>query len=149
MSTEFVLPRRRRRIRPYLDLTAMIDTVFNLLIFFAVTMTYVGARSAIPMQLPSAQTAQRVAERVVLTLLPDRPAQVNGQEVGFDQLGAALEQAAKGNLDAQVVVVADQKVSYSQLVAVLDEARLANFSRIALAAAPKKSDKATTGNLNR
>ena len=46
MSEQFVLPRRRRRLRPYLDLTAMIDTVFNLLIFFAVASTLVGKPNA-------------------------------------------------------------------------------------------------------
>jgi biopolymer transport protein ExbD len=142
MSTEFTLPRRRRRIRPYLDLTAMIDTVFNLLIFFAVTMTYVGARSAMPVHLPSAQTARPVNERVVLTLLPGRATQVNGNATMLNQLGAAIKQAAKGNLDTQVVVVADEKVSYAQLVAVLDSVRLAKFNRIALAANPKKVNEA-------
>ena len=139
MSVEFVLPRRQRRIRPYLDLTAMIDTVFNLLIFFAVTTTFVGARSGLPLQLPTAQTAQPVSERIVLTLLPGRPVQVNGEEVAQGQVGKALERAARGDLESQVVVLADEKVPYSQLVDVLDEVRLANLSRIALAAAPRKA----------
>jgi biopolymer transport protein ExbD len=55
MSEAFILPRRRRRIRPYLDLTAMIDTVFNLLIFFAVASSFVGARAGIDLRLPSAK----------------------------------------------------------------------------------------------
>jgi biopolymer transport protein ExbD len=139
MTQEFVLPRRRRRVRPYLDLTAMIDTVFNLLIFFAVASTVVGARTGLPLRLPSAQTAQPVPERVVLTLRPDQPVQINGQPVAIDQLPDGLKRLTGGNLDAQIVVVADEKVSYSQLVAVLDQVRLASFHRIALAASPKPS----------
>jgi biopolymer transport protein ExbD len=128
-------------MRPYLDLTAMIDTVFNLLIFFAVTTTFVGARSALPIRLPSAHSVQPVAEQVVLTLLPDSPVQVNGEAVSMESLGAALKRAAEDNLDCQIVVAADEKVPYSRLVAVLDQARLAHFSRIALAASPKKASK--------
>jgi biopolymer transport protein ExbD len=101
-------------------------------------MTYVGARSAMPVHLPSAQTARPVNERVVLTLLPGRATQVNGNATVLNQLGAAIKQAAKGNLDTQVVVVADEKVPYAQLIAVLDSVRLAKFNRIALAANPKK-----------
>jgi biopolymer transport protein ExbD len=139
MSVEFALPRRRRRIRPYLDLTAMIDTVFNLLIFFAVTTTFVGARTGLPLRLPTARTAQSVPERVVLKLLPGRAVQVNGQEVAAGQVGGAVRRAARGDLQSQVVVLADENVPYRQLVGVLDEVRLADFSRIALAAAPAKA----------
>jgi biopolymer transport protein ExbD len=137
MSQEFVLPRRRRRMRPYLDLTAMIDTVFNLLIFFAVTSTLVGARTGMAVRLPSAETARPVPDRVVLVLLPGQPPQVNGREVVVEQIGAALGQVTGGNREAQVVVMADEKVPYAELVAALDQVRLADYSRIALAASPK------------
>jgi len=134
MNQEFVLPRRRRRIRPYLDLTAMIDTVFNLLIFFAVASTLVGARTGLPLKLPSAKSVQPIPERVVLHLLPGKPVQVNGQAVVPDQIGPALDRATGADRDAQVVIVADEKVPYSELVAALDRVRLADYHRIALAA---------------
>ena len=137
----FILPRRRRRVRPYLDLTAMIDTVFNLLIFFAVTTTFVGARTGLPMRLPAAKTAQPVAERVVITLLPGQPAQVGDEVVPQRQLGQAVAAAAQGDTEAQIVLVADERVPYSQLVAVLDEVRASGFHRIALAATPERGEK--------
>jgi biopolymer transport protein ExbD len=140
MNQAFVLPRRRRRITPYLDLTAMIDTVFNLLIFFAVASTFVGARSGLEMRLPAAETTTRVPDRIILTLLPNQPVQVNGAQVATDQIGPALLRAASGDKDAQVVVMADRDVPYADLVAALDQARLADFHRIALAAAPKVLD---------
>ena len=137
MSEEFVLPRRRRRIRPYLDLTAMIDTVFNLLIFFAVATTLTGGRLGIPMQLPSARTAQPVTERVVLALRAGHLPQVNGREVTVEEIAPALNEVAAGNHDAQIVVMADKAVQYQVLVQALDEARDAGYHRIALAAAPE------------
>lgn len=137
MNQAFILPRRRRRLRPYLDLTAMIDTVFNLLIFFAVASTFVGARAGIDLRLPTAETAQPVPERVVLTLMPGQPVQIDGAEVTPDQIGAALNRATNGDLDAQIVVLADSRVPYEQLVTALDQVRLADYHRIALAAAPK------------
>ena len=140
MNQEFVLPRRPRRIRPYLDLTAMIDTVFNLLIFFAVASTFVGATSGIDLRLPTAETAQPVPERVVLTLLPGQPVQVDGAAVPTDQIGAAVDRATGGDREAQVVVMADSGVPYEQLVSALDQVRLAEYHRIALAAAPKPAE---------
>ena len=137
MNREFILPRRRKRIRPYLDLTAMIDTVFNLLIFFAVASTFVGAKAGIDLRLPSAETARPIAQRVVLTLLPGQPVQVDGAAVPADQIGAAVDRATGSDREAQVVVMADSRVPYEQLVAALDQVRLAEYHRIALAAAPK------------
>jgi biopolymer transport protein ExbD len=138
LGRSLLLP-RRRRLQPYLDLTAMIDTVFNLLIFFAVTTTFVGARTALPMRLPAANTAQPVSERIVVTLLPGQPVQINDQVVVQQQIGAEAMRAADGDTDAQVVVVADEKVPYSQLVGALDELRSVGFHRIALAASPKRT----------
>jgi biopolymer transport protein ExbD len=115
-------------------LTATIDTVFNLLIFFAVTTTFVGARTGLPMRLPAAHTAQPVPERVTVALMPGQPLQVNGQPVAATEVGRAVARAAGGNHDAQVVVMADARVPYAELVAALDQVRLADFHRIALAA---------------
>jgi len=139
MASEFLLPRRRKRIRPYLDLTAMIDTVFNLLIFFAVVATFggVGNQKGIAMNLPSAKTSQPVKDRVVVALTPNALPQVNGLEVEVAQLGATLREVTKSNYDTQVVVMADKKVVYADLVAALDGTREAGFSKIALATAPK------------
>ncbi len=130
-----LLPRGRRRLRPYLDLTAMIDAVFILLIFFAVTTTFAGARAGLPLKLPSAKTARPVPTRVVVTLFPGQPARVGEETVAKDELGRAVKAAAKGDTEAQVVVVADEKVS---LVGVLDEVRASGFHRIALAATPER-----------
>ncbi len=137
MDQEFVLPRRRRRLRPYLDLTAMIDTVFNLLIFFAVASTFVGAAAGIDLRLPTAETARPVPERVVLTLVPGQPVQIDGAAVPSDQIGPTIDRATGGDREAQVVVMADSRVPYEQLVSALDQVRLAEYHRIALAAAPK------------
>ena len=144
MNQDFVLPRRRRRVRPYLDLTAMIDVVFNLLIFFAVASTVVGARTALPLRLPSAETVQPVPDRVVVTLLPDQPAVVDGKTVAAGGIGAALKEAGGADANTQVVIVADEKVPYAQLVGVLDEVRLADYHRIALAASPRREEDAQT-----
>jgi biopolymer transport protein ExbD len=137
MNRDLILPRRRRRLRPYLDLTAMIDTVFILLIFFAVASTVVGARSGLPLRLPAAQSAQPVPERVVLTLLPGQPPQLDGVSLPVEEIGPALTRATNGDLEAQVVVMADRDVPYSELVAALDQVRLADYHRIALAANPE------------
>jgi len=138
MNKAFILPRRRKRLRPYLDLTAMIDTVFNLLIFFAVIATFSGsgARHGIAMDLPKASTASPVLDRVVLALLPNRPPQVNGREVKVAEIGPALEEVTRGEHEAQVVVMADKRVLYADLVAALDQARETGFHKLALATAP-------------
>ncbi len=137
MNKAFTLPRRRGRIRPYLDLTAMIDTVFNLLIFFAVISTFAGSgKHGITMDLPKANTSRPVIDRVVLALMPGQDPQINGREVPMNQIGAALDEVTGGKQDAQVVVMAAKMVPYATLVAALDQTRQAGYHRIALATAP-------------
>ncbi len=137
MNKAFVLPRRRQRTRPYFDMTAMIDTVFNLLIFFAVLATFTGAtRHGLPMQLPSAKSAAPVSDRAVLALLPGRPPQINGLEITADQIPDTFGKVTGHNLDAQVVVMPDKRVLYAELVAAMDRVRGAGYHRIALATLP-------------
>jgi biopolymer transport protein ExbD len=138
MSGDTIFPKRTRRIPPHLDLVPMIDTILTLLLFFAVAIMLVVGRAAMSVHLPSAQTSEPVSERVILMLAPGQPVQVNGTPVDIKQLGTELKRAANGNLDTQVVVMADSKVQYSQLVSAIDEVRLADFTRIALATSPKR-----------
>lgn len=139
MRSDSIFPKRTRRIPPHLDLVPMIDTILTLLLFFAVAIMLVGGRVAVPMDLPSAQSSEPVSERVILALTPGQPVQVNGKPVGTKEIGPELKTQTRGNLDTQIVIMADSKVPYSQLVSTLDEVRLANFTQIALATKPKQS----------
>jgi hypothetical protein len=49
-----------------------------------------------------------------------------------------LNKITGGNLDSQIVVMADEQVPYRDLVSALDQVRLASYHRIALAATPKQ-----------
>ncbi len=137
MNKAFILPRRKSRIRPYLDFTAMIDTVFNLLIFFAVISTFAGnGQHGIAMDLPKAKTSAPVVDRVVLALQPGQSPQINGRPVAMAEIGKVLEEVTRGEVDTQIVVMAGKSVPYATLVAALDGARQAGYHRLALATAP-------------
>ncbi len=102
MNKAFLLPRRRTRIRPYLDFTAMIDTVFNLLIFFAVISTFAGSgQHGIAMDLPKARIAQPVVDRVVLALQPGQQPQINGRLVPMQEIGKVLDEVRETGREAK------------------------------------------------
>lgn len=46
---------RRPRALPTIDLTAMVDVVFLLIIFFMVSTTFITLESGLPVDLPQAQ----------------------------------------------------------------------------------------------
>ena len=103
-------------MRPYLDLTAMIDTVFNLLIFFAVISTFsAGGKHGISLDLPKAKTAAPILDRVVLAVLPNHPPQINGREVTVAEIGPVLEEVTRGEHETQVIVMAEQARAIRQL----------------------------------
>lgn len=125
----------------------MIDTVFNLLIFFAVISTFAGngGKHGIQMDLPKANTTQPVIDRVVLALMPGHLPQVNGREVPMEGIGTALNEVTRGEVETQIVVMADKGVVYATLVAALDRVREAGYHRIALAAAPGQQQASAQG----
>ena len=128
----------RARIRPRIDLTPLVDGVFNLLIFFAVTSSIAGAHAGLALKLPQAATAQRLKGLAIVAIRADGSIRVDSKRVALAEVGAAVAQRTGGNLKAQVVVRPDKSVPYDRVVAVMDEVRLAGYYNLGLAAIKKR-----------
>jgi biopolymer transport protein ExbD len=135
---ENVIFTRRPRRPPRIDLTALVDGVFNLLIFFAVTTSFAGAQAGLVLKLPKAVTAQTLKGHVIVGITADGTIQVDTEKVSLDQIGPAVTRMSAGNLDTQIIVRPDKRVRYERVVAVMDEIRLAGYHNLALAAVKKR-----------
>jgi len=138
MISESIIFTRRPRRQPRIDLTALVDGVFNLLIFFAVTASFAGRQAGLSLKLPEATTAQSLRGRVIVGITEDGALRVDAQKVTLSEIGAAVTRQTSGNLEAQIVVRPDKRVSYERVVAVMDEVRLAGYHNLALAAVKKR-----------
>lgn len=114
------------------DLTPIVDTVFNLLIFFALSLNFAATSGGINVKLPKAQTVEPVkAEQLTVNLTKDGKLYLNDKLITLDKLNDTLRQNQKK--DSLIVIRADRSVEHGRVVEVMDIARTNGFSRLAIA----------------
>lgn len=128
--------RFRRRLSPEarVDLIPMIDVVFQLVIFFMVTSTFMLS-PGINMVLPSSTTTEPVLmTELVVTISSQEEIWVNKDKHTLASLGLALEEMVKDDQQEidSVVIQGDRDVSYDLMIKVLDELRSQGFAGVNL-----------------
>lgn len=111
-----------------LDMTPMIDTVFNLLIFFLVAGSFQQAEREMKIALPLASAAGPISaalREIVVNVAADGRIVVAGSERTVDDLRGMITEAVKRNPQQKVTVRGDRTTAYSNVVRVLDIAKAA------------------------
>lgn len=121
-----------------IDLTPMIDIVFQLLIFFMVSTTFI-VTPGLKLNLPEASNADTVEQTQDLTieLKADNTLYLNKTPVDLKNLEADLRSLAAGK-DPTLIIKADGTVSHSSVVDVMDVARKVGLKKLAIATKPKE-----------
>lgn len=127
-----------------INLTALIDVVFTLIIFFVVTTSF-NNRSALKISLPSSSANQTEAARKPLTVLIDRSGNyyVGDHALARKDLASlkdALRQQAGNDTGRTLVIQADAKASHQSVVTAMDAAGQLGFTRLSIATAPEARD---------
>lgn len=127
-----LVDRHRNGLR--MDMTALIDCVFLLLIFFLLTSTYVNRRE-LEVDLPSITAGvavETVASRVVVTV--DRAGQLfmDDEPVSDEEVMVRLGALAEVDREQRVSIEADREAPAGRVIFVLDAARAARLSAVDL-----------------
>jgi len=122
-----------------LDVTPLVDTVFNLLIFFALSFNFASS-VALPVNLPEASSSGPLDETRQIGIHITRTGAVllNQTEVSLRHLRQELVRMRPGDSPAAAVIQADELVSHGRVVRVMDICRQAGFNKILIAAARQK-----------
>lgn len=127
----------RRRLSPNVnvDLIPMIDVVFQLVLFFMVSSTFVMT-PGIALDLPESTSSEPVVlNRLVVTVASSSEVYLNRERVALTDLDVRLRELV-GNGDdddpMSAVIEGDRLVPYETLVAVLDILRRNGYRGIAL-----------------
>ncbi len=121
--------REKRRKRPSINITSLIDVMFLLLIFFMVSTTF-AEHPGINLELPTASTAEpNKLEPLTLTLDKDGRMFLNDMRVQERELRAELQKAAKER-ETTLVLKADRKVPYGHVIRAMDISRQSGIRRI-------------------
>ncbi|MBN2051200.1 MAG: biopolymer transporter ExbD [Spirochaetales bacterium] len=126
--------KRRLSPRAYVDLVPMIDVVFQLVIFFMLSSTFIQT-PGISLILPESKTAEPVVmTRLVVTVVSGEEVYLNKEPydlAGLRQALGKLTDEEKERIDT-AVIEGDQAVSYSLMVEVLDILRSNGFKAVNL-----------------
>jgi biopolymer transport protein ExbD len=108
---------------PVLEMTPLIDTVLNLLIFFLVATTFQQVEREIQIALPLARSAGPISaalREIVINVDDTGQAIVGGRAVTIDELRTFVTDAVQANAEQKVTVRGDRACAYGAVVAVLD-----------------------------
>ena len=117
-----------------INMAPLIDMVFLLLIFFAVSTSFVK-EAGIDVQRASASTAE-VKERasIMIGLSADGEIYMEGKKIDIRSVRGLVERALAEDPESGVVVVADKRSMTGAVVKVMDQCRLAGAKNVSLAA---------------
>lgn len=131
--------KERVRSDAQLDITPIVDVVFNLLIFFALSLNFI-VTPGIKVNLPESSTEEIVREReeIIIIIKQNNEIVINNRSLSLNQLFLTLSKYAQKNKDALAIIQADQRVSHGSVVKVMDLAKRAGLMRLAIATAMMK-----------
>ena len=123
-----------RRPDAMIDVTPMIDVVFQLVLFFMVSTTFVSS-PGIQVDLPrsSAQTILSEDRDVNIWMTADGGVFVDDVAMDTEGLQELFRARAEVDPNTLVVMKADEGVAHGRVVAVMDMARAVGLTRLAIA----------------
>ncbi len=126
-------PGQRAGGTPVVDLTPLIDIVFQLLIFFLLTATF-QANPAFKVKLPKAKNQETTAEPKAVTVQINASGEmeVQGTVVDLRELELRLCKAAAEDPTTSVNIKADQATQHQYVVQVMDLAKGCGLERMGI-----------------
>jgi len=122
---------RRKKVSVELNIAPLIDVVFQLLLFFALTTSYV-TNPGIEVALPKAASAVPVQkEHIELYITKENAVYYNNEKVTLDNLRNRLKNMP--SLSKTVILKADKSVELGMVVQVIDVVKQTNIKDLVIA----------------
>jgi biopolymer transport protein ExbD len=122
----------------FIDIAPFLDTVFNLLIFFALSLNFIST-PGIRVNLPKSTAQEIVREDKDLRIVISATNRLflNERPVEMEDLANRFREEARLNRQTQILIQADEQVAHGTVVRVMDLARSAGLHRLAIITQPK------------
>ena len=121
-----------------INLTPMLDMVFNLLLFFLAATTFAKEEVELDLRLPEARSGQQGTGplQLIVNVFANGRLSVEGREVTFEALRQKLAAAIARNREQAVLIRGDRQAQFGVGLQVLDACRLAKIKKVDFAALP-------------
>lgn len=120
-----------------IELIALIDIIFLLLVFFIYSMLSMAVYRGIPVALPSAETVESTKEQALFITIDDKGNIFVDKELIKDDLMSRLKWEQEAFPQKVAIISGDGDSPYRVFVDVLDKVRLAGFKRVSMEARPR------------
>lgn len=136
---------RKRRVTPNVDLTPLIDVVFQLLIFFMLSATFV-VQTSIQIEMPKAEGTTKLEQKdLTITIAhgeggPDNKGRIfvdNTEMTSMEELSRVLQAKVADNPDVIVLVRSDARAVTARLLEVLGIASSVGITHFSILALPE------------
>lgn len=127
--------KEKKKRNVILDITPIVDTVFNLLIFFALSLNFTS-NTILKVNLPKISSRDSSYEKNSLTIQITRQDDIlfNKKSVDIEALKILLTEAKEKNKAFSVIIQADEQVSHGKVVRIMDICKRCGFQKISIAA---------------
>ena len=113
---------RQRRPGLRMELSPLIDCIFQLLIFFMLSSTFLTP--SIKLTLPTAEAGSVSAvDKIMITLSSDDTIYINKQQVTFETLGPEIRRLLQDSDEKIITIRGDSDINFSAFVRALDIAK--------------------------
>ncbi len=127
-----LLPDRKRE-KPQIIVTNLIDVILMLVFFFMVTSSFARDTKKLPVDLPRAGSGAMIeGETLTFQVTREGAIHLRGETVDHDTVGARVRDYLAEDPNRGILLEADQAVDYGAVVRVLDTIRTAGGSNIGL-----------------
>ncbi|MEQ8963306.1 MAG: biopolymer transporter ExbD [Coleofasciculus sp. C2-GNP5-27] len=118
-----------------INIVPMIDAIFAILAFFIISTLYLTRSEGLPVNLPTAITAEsQVQDRIItVTIQANGVIFINQEPIELSQLEAGIESLVTADSPFLVILNADENVPHGRVVSVMDRLRLVEGIRFAIA----------------
>ena len=114
-----------------LDLTPIIDVVFNLLIFFALSLNFSEITSSLNIKLPKAKSSEVITDQqIVISIEKGNKISINDKAVFLDQIPTYLSNESQNKV---VVIKADTTIDHGFVVQIMDIIKQSGFKKLGIA----------------
>lgn len=133
-----LLPKRKKN-RPQIVVTNLIDVVLLLVFFFMITSSFATNKEKVPVNVPKASNSSSVEkDNMTVQIGKNGFVFIAGKQIETVALIEQIKVWTKNSPDRPILIEADKDANYGRIVTVLDQIRSSGASNIGLTTLPIK-----------
>ena len=128
---------------PAINLTPMLDVVFNLIIFFMVGTRFVDAEKKVDVKVPQVKHGENmtaVPDKRLVNVHQNGEIALDGRDLSLDQLVAQLGSDRRQNPEMAITIRGDAKSDFQHVAAVLAACNSAGVKNVGISMSPSGSN---------